>query len=433
LLASAATAEPPNVLFIIVDDLNCDIACYGKPEVNTPAIDALAQAGVRFAAAYAQAPTCNASRASLLSGRYPTATLVFDNETDYRDALPDAVTLPRRLREHGYATARAGKIEHRGFEDHEAWALGAEPPRAKPRRRARRRDPSANDYWRMSDGGKGEAQPDYRAADTAISLLHQLRDERFFLAVGFGSPHPAFIAPRSFFEAHPYRDIRLPADFAEEPPQAAIWFRPNRGIFVGRKAWPIEAQRMISGYRAATSFADAQVGRVIAALETLGLRDETVVVFLSDHGFHLGEKGLWSKDTLFEHATRVPLIFSWPGELPQGRVSHRTVELVDLYPTLLELTDAPASTPLDGQSFEPLLRAPEKAWPHPARSWLRRGSTFGATVRTDRHRYTEWSGAVHGRELYDHAEDGAESHNLAESAEHETIMDSLRALMLDPT
>ena len=419
------------MLFVLIDDLNCDIACYGKPEVRTPAIDALATRGVRFAAAYAQGPTCNTSRASLLTGRYPTATGVFDNETDYRDALPDAVTLPRRLRESGYVTARAGKIEHRGFEDRGAWALGAPAPVGGRTRRPRRRDPGLNDYWRMSDAGNGETQPDYRTADTAISMLHQLQDEKFFLAVGFARPHPPFVAPRSFFEAHPYREVSLPADFADEPEKSALWFRPNRGIFVDRKASQIDAQRMISGYRAASAFTDTQVGRVLGALEALGLRESTIVVLVSDHGFHLGEKGLWSKDTLFERATRVPLIVSWPGELPEGRVSERTVELVDLYPTLLALTDVAATTALDGQSIDSLLRRPDTAWPHPARSWLRRGQTLGATVRTERYRYTEWSGAVDGQELYDHLTDPSESENLAGSPEHGGVADSLRALLLD--
>lgn len=422
--AGPAAAGPPNLLLVVVDDLNCDVSCYGHPSAKTPNLDALAAAGVRFERAYAQVPSCNGSRTSFLTGRYPTATGVFDNTTSRLDALPDSVTLARHFRSHGYATARAGKIAHRGFGDADAWTFGeAEKPR---RRRRRRAEQAARSTDRWAIEGGAEHMPDYRTAERAGRLLFKLRGAPFLLAVGL-STHAPFSAPIEYFSMHPWQQVELPGDFAETPPKSGPAFRPNLGLFFRRNASAVEARQMIAAYRAETSFVDAQLGRILDALDRLGLRDDTLVVVFSDHGFHLGEKGLWAKSTLFERATRVPLVVSGPG-VAVG-VSPRTVELVDLYPTLVELAGLPTPGVLDGQSLVPLLKDPSAAWNHPARSWLRRGEVLGSSVRTERYRYTQWSGLPGAAELYDHAQDPGEDRNLAAQAEQQERIAELRALL----
>ncbi|MBW2271031.1 MAG: sulfatase [Deltaproteobacteria bacterium] len=422
----------PNVLLVLVDDLNCDIACYGAQNVKTPHIDALAGRGVRFANAYAQATACNPSRASLLTGRNPTATRVLDNRTSYREALPAAVTLARHFRNHGYVTAAAGKIAHRGFDDREAWARHgkfrllsrdrSESPRA---RRARRRQA---DRWAASGPGPGEGQRDYQVADHAIRLLNQIGKEPFFLAVGFDTTHPPLVSPRSYHDLYERQEVELPADFSVLPRGDRPAFRENTGLFQARRGSPEAARSATKAYWAATSFVDAQLGRLLEELDHLALRESTVVVFASDHGFHLGEKGLWGKSTLFERGLRVPLVIAGPG-IAADTACTRPVQLVDLYPTLVDLANLPQPGPLDGRSLKPLLVEPGSVWPHAARSWLQRGDVFGATLRTEHHRYTEWDEGAAGRELYDHRSDSDEARNLADDPSQAAVVARLSAAL----
>lgn len=426
--ATPASAAKPNFLFIVVDDLNCDVACYGHPRAKTPHLDAVAAAGVRFERAYTQVPSCNGSRASFLTGRYPTATGVFDNETSHLDALPDAVTLPRHFRNQGYRTARVGKIAHARFQEQEAWSLGAAesltpPGPPGPRKKSKNRK---TDLWAISWGGADRLW-DRRVSDRAIEMLRELRGEPFLLAVGFSSPHPPLLAPREYFAKHPSHSIKLPDDFAATPPQGGPAFRPNRGLFFRRSANHKQARQMIAAYRAATSFFDAELGRVIGELDRLELREQTVVIVVSDHGFHLGEKGLWAKSTLFEPALRVPLVVAGPG-IATG-ASPRTVELVDLYPTMVELSGIAAPAVLDGQSLVPLLKDPSAAWSRPARSWLRRKQVLGSSVRTERYRYTRWADDAGPEELYDHETDPHERWNLAAEPEQRDRIAQLRGLL----
>jgi uncharacterized sulfatase len=417
---------------VIVDDLNCDIACYGRPEVSTPHIDSLAAQGVRFVNAYAQATACNPSRASLITGRDPGATRVFDNRTNYRDALVEAVTLARHFRNHGYVTAAVGKIAHRGYDDREAWERHGKfglPPgdhtESAAERKARRKQV---DRWAVSGPGPGEGQRDFQVADEAIRLLGELREQRFFLAVGFDTTHPPLVSPRRYYDPYRKQNVELASDFAPLPANGTLASRENPGLFYARPASRKQAREMTKAYRAATSFVDAQLGRVLAELDRLELRESTIIVFTSDHGFHLGEKGLWGKGTLFERGLRVPLVIAAPGAAA-GTACSRPVQLVDLYPTLNELARLPRPGPLDGRSLAPLLADPETAWPHPARSWVQRGEVFGASLRTERYRYTEWDEGAAGSELYDHLTDAGETRNLADDPSQAALVARLGALL----
>jgi uncharacterized sulfatase len=430
---SAAPAMPRNVLFIAVDDLNTHVGCYGAP-VRTPNIDRLARQGVRFDRAYCQYPLCNPSRTSLLTGRRPPHTGVVENVTWFRDKLPDVVTLPQLFRHNGYRTMASGKIFHGGLNDDKAWDIGATPlARQTPRtgKAKQEREKHADRYLALD--GDGRDEPDPRNTDRAIELLQQKHDKPFFLAYGLARPHVPFLAPRKFFDLYDPSKIRLPADFAADPDTAAPASRPNFDIFIRRPASEDEARRMIGGYYASISFMDAQLGRMLDALDKSGHRDNTTVVFFGDHGFHLGEKGMWSKMSLYEASTRVPLIVSAPGAGKPGQACGRTVELVDLYPTLADLCGLKTPPGIDGESLVPLLRDPGASWSNPAYSFIQRGAFKGASVRVERFRYTEWDGGAAGAELYDHQKDPGETRNLAADPQFAGERTWLKALLLRST
>lgn len=423
----------PNVLFVAVDDLNTRLGCYGNAMVRSPHIDQLAKRGVRFDRVYCQFPLCNPSRTSLLTGRYPTTTGVLDNLKYFRDQHPDFITLPQHFRAHGYVTARVGKIFHGGIDDAVAWVEGGEAGGT----RSGRTKTQQQDYRKTSDRweaveGEGEKLPDYRTASGAIELLEKYHDKPFFLAVGFVKPHSAPVAPRKYFDLYDPSKIPLPPDFAARPkalpeaPAAAIP-KTNGDLFIDRDAAPAEAREMIRAYYACISFIDAQLGRVLNKLDELHLAENTVIVFWGDHGYHLGEKGKWSKHgSLYEVATRVPLIIAIPRSSQAGKTSPRTVELVDLYPTLCELCGLPKPTGLEGDSLKPLVEDPTAAWTHPARTVL----PHGRTVRTERWRYTQWRGGSEGDELYDHTADPHELKNLARDPQYAAVVKELTPLLI---
>jgi uncharacterized sulfatase len=451
----------PNVLFIAVDDLNVRLGCYGF-DVKTPNIDALAAQSVRFERAYCQYPLCNPSRSSLLTGRYPERTRVMDNRQWFRLNMPEVTTLPGLFRVRGYVTSRVGKIFHAGLDDDQGWDEGGEPynlpaPRTPEQQAQRERNA---DRWEGA-AGDGENLADARTASRAIAFLEQPREKPFFLAVGFVKPHVPFVAPKKYFDLYDPARITLPPDFAPKPvaggpdlPPPAL--RPNFDLFIRREATEAQAREATVAYYAATSFMDAQVGRVLAALDRLGLRDNTIIIFFGDHGFHLGEKGMWSKQSLFEASTRVPLLIAapmvaqafqpaqdrqanpppaaalQPANAPATgllRTCGRTVELLDLYPTLAELCALPVPAGLAGKSLVPLLKDPSAAWDRPARTVLRRGQVLGRSLRTERYRYTEWNGGRQGVELYDHESDPHEQSNLARDPKLAKTVAELKRLL----
>jgi arylsulfatase A-like enzyme len=422
---SLRAADRLNVLFLMSDDLRPELGCYGHPHVKTPNIDALAAAGVRFERAYVQFPLCNPSRSSLLTGRYPTTTGVLDNRTWFGGLHPDFVSLPRHFKDNGYVTLRSGKIFHGGIDDADAWTAGGEKRSFEGDRQPDRPRPN---YPQTSDRevrleGDGESHGDYKAADRAIEFLRAHRDEPFFLACGFTKPHSAPTAPEKFFDMYDPATVPLPVDFEPRPtvpegfPKASVPAR-NGDLFINRDASRQAAQEMIRAYWASLTWMDWNLGRVMAELDRLGLRDNTVIAFWGDHGYHLGEKGKWSKHgSLFEIGTRVPLIIIAPGAKGNGRACPRIVESVDIYPTLVELCGLPQPAGLQGDSLAPLLADPQAEWDKPAFSVSGNNNRLaGVAMRTERYRYVEYDGPNGGAMLFDETADPHETKNLAEEA-----------------
>jgi iduronate 2-sulfatase len=418
-----------NVLFFAVDDLNNHCGTYGRP-VKTPNIDGLAKSGVRFDRAYCQYPLCNPSRTSLLTGMRPPRTHVTGNVTWFREALPDVVTLPQHFRDNGYYTAMSGKIFHDGLNDDKGWVDGGTPLQKRAPRPQAEYAKSA-DRWQVVDSE--ETQPDYRIASEAIEHLEKRpQDKPFFIACGFHKPHVPFLAPKKYFDLYDPANIQLPKDFAGTPTGTGPAYRANFDLFVNREATVPLAHEAIRAYYACASFTDAQMGRVLDTLDRLKLRDNTVIVLVADHGWHLGEKGMWAKLTLFEPSTRVPLIISAP-KMSAGKGCARTVESLDIYPTLADLCGLKAPAVLEGKSLRSLLENPSAQWDKPAYSFIKRGpapsAASGATVRTERFRYTEWDEGRTGVELYDYDKDPTESHNLAPDAAQAPTVKKLKELL----
>ncbi len=426
--SAKASTDKPNVLFIIVDDLTTTLGCYGNPHVRTPGMDALAARGVRFDHAYTQFALCNPSRCSFLTGCYPEKTGVMDLTTSLREALPEAVTLPQHFMNHGYVTGRVGKVFHVPdpktkldveigavlHKDNEILteAKTANDPDDKPRAKAK-----GEGYNRTYAASSRPAADftDYQIADDAIATLDQFQAKPFFLAVGFIRPHTPFVAPKSFFEAIDKGQLTLPPFYregGEDPahlPKASL--RPNNNVFRYTAPTRDEARDALQAYLASTSFVDSQVARVLARLDDLKLAENTIVVLTGDHGYQLGEHGLWAKQTLFEGANHVPLLIAAPGVKPGARSG--LAEQVDIYPTLCDLAGLPKPGHLQGRSLKPMLEDAEAKGRQFAISTMIATHTkqTGHTVRTDAFRYIVWEG---GEELlYDLRTDPDELHNLA--------------------
>lgn len=439
-----ADPKRPNVLFIAVDDLAASLGCYGDPLARTPHIDRLAARGVRFDRAYNQIPLCNPSRASLMTGLRPDQIKVYDLDRHFREEVPDVTTLSQHFLNNGYATSRVGKIYHYnvpasigtdGFDDAPSWQKRINPKgrdkidealvfNAEPHRKI-----SGALSWLAADG-TDEEQTDGMIATEAINLLEEHKDEPFFIAAGFFRPHTPYVAPRKYFDLYPLQKMHLP--YAPEDDRADIptaAFAHNNPV----PNYSLEEQtclKALRAYYACVSFVDAQVGRILKSLDELGLAKNTIIVFWSDHGYHLGEhQGIWQKRTLFEEGARAPLIICDPRARGNGQSSARIVEFVDLYPTLVELAGLPQPTTqqLAGRSLVPLLEDPLANWDgeaitqilRPADSRLKK-MTMGCSIRTARWRYTEWAEGKAGKELYDHASDPNEFHNLAKDPDQQS-------------
>jgi len=444
-----------NVLFLIADDLRPELGCYGNLIIKTPNIDALAARGTQFNRAYAQFPLCNPSRSSMLNGRYPTQTGVMDNNTYFRAKHPDFVTLPQYFLKNGYATLRTGKIFHGGIDDQVSWTEGGEPvdpnivnraaspvatgqgarevgdeePTPQTNRPARA---SASDRIVVLEGD-GEAHGDYKIATRAIEFLNKYKDKPFFLAVGFNKPHSPPTAPKKLFDLYDVNKIPLPVDFRTSP-QAPEGFpdvsipRRNADLFIGRESTPAEAREMIRAYYASTSFMDAQVGRVIDELDRLKLRDNTIIVFWGDHGYHLGEKGKWSKAySLWDVGLRVPLIIAVPGQKPEQ--SSRVVQLLDLYRTLADLAGLPQPKEIEGRSLAALTRNPKSNWNYPSFAVVQFQGKFGTSVSTERWHYVEWDQDRAGSMLLDLLNDPRELKNLVSDPSRASTVQEMKRLL----
>ncbi len=442
--SNSSAKKQLNVLFIAVDDMNNDLGCYGHELVKSPNIDRLARQGVKFDRAYCQFPLCSPSRSSLMTGLRPDTTRVFDLQYRFRQGLPDVVTLSQCFMRNDYYTARVGKIYHygnpgdigtSGLDDPASWQEFFNP--AGRDKTTLERD--IINYSKTGLGssmslladktGKDEEHTDGKVATQAIELLEKHKDKPFFLAVGFYKPHCPYVAPVKYFNLYRYDDILLPkiADgFRDTVPAPAL---------SSTHPWPYmgvtndQARECKQAYYAAISFVDAQIGRVLDSVERLGLRDNTIIVFWSDHGYQLGEHGLWMKQSCFEESCRVPLIISAPGMKTAGKASARTVELIDLYPTLADLAGIAPPKDLPGASLRTLLDDPAADWKRPAFSQVQRGGFPGHSVRTERWRYTEWARGEKGSQLYDHDADPQELHNLAAEPQQAAVITEMKALL----
>ncbi len=434
-----------NVLFIAVDDMNNDLGCYGNKQVKSPGIDRLATWGIAFTHAYNQFPLCSPSRSSLLTGLRPDSTRVFDLHYHFRQGLPDVVTLPQMFKNNGYYVARVGKIFHygnpgdigtNGLDDKVSWterfnpagidktALEIDVINFTPKRGLG----SSMAYY-DDPHGKDVEHTDGKVATIAIDLLKKHKNEPFFIAAGFYKPHCPWITPKKYFDLYDINKIKVPvvteSDYEAYPPLALASTRPWPDFGVTRD----QARQSKLAYFAAISFVDAQIGRILDAVDSMGLRKNTIIVFWSDHGYHLGEHGLWFKRSLFEEAGKCPLIFSYPGMKTAGRKCNRLVELVDIFPTLGDLTGLQLPDNIQGYSLTPLLKDPRAAWPHPAYTQVQRGKIPGHSIRTEKWRYNEWDYGKKGVELYDEINDPHEWHNLASNPEYAGVVKKLSALL----
>jgi arylsulfatase A-like enzyme len=471
-----------NVLFLMSDDMRPELSCYGNPINPTPNVAALAKAGIMFERGYCQYPLCNPSRTSMLTGHQVINTGVSDNTAGsfFWTKHPDWVSLPKYFKQHGYVTARTGKIFH--FDDGPAWseggqAGGADPseafdipipnpaanvygqaaPAASAPAAASASDaaPDVNEIMRYnrqvsasagktkagySDQivmleGDGQGHGDYNTADRAIEYLQKYKDQPFFIGCGFVKPHSPPTAPKKYFDMLPIEKIQLPVDFAPSRTVPAGFpegcLRPkNADLFIGRDATPEQAKQVIQAYYASVAWTDWNIGRVIAELDRLGLREKTIICFVADHGYQLGEKGKWSKaGSLWEEGARVPYILAHPKVKGNGQVCQRIVEELNIYPTLLELCDLPKADGQEGRSMVSLLDNPKAEWDRPAYTvWRESGDSLtGIGVRVERWRYADY--VLGGPMLLDMENDPHQLKNLAHDPRYAEVTQKMADLV----
>jgi arylsulfatase A-like enzyme len=471
--AAAAPVKPGapkyNVLFIMSDDMRPELSLYGNPLVAAPNLAALAKQGVLFERGFCQYPLCCPSRSSMLTGRQPINTGVLGNRTWFGDVHPEFVSLPKYFKQQGYVTARTGKIFHGGIDDTEAWTVGGEarslagtgagdsdaassapaPKTGAPETDIAKHNLAAASNvvngQRLTAGqysdreivleGNGEGHGDYACADRAIAYLQQYKDQPFFIGCGFVKPHSPPTAPQKFYDQIDMTKLQLPVDFAarrtlpEGFPEGCL--RPhNADLFIGRDATVEEAKKVTQAYLASIAWVDWNIGRVLAELDRLGLREKTIVCFLADHGYQLGEKGKWSKaGSLWEEGARVPMIISAPQAKGNGQTSTRIVQSLNFYPTLVELCGLPMPAGQEGTSMVPLLNDPKATWDHPAYTvWSEDGKTLtGIGVRVEGWRYADY--VLGGPMLLDMTNDPHQLKNLVHDPKHADIAAKMAALV----
>lgn len=444
--------EKYNVLFIAADDMNNDLGAFGVSQVKTPNLERLAAMGVRFDRAYCQQPLCGPSRASVMTGLRPDTLDMHSLEHELRQKNPDVVTLGQLFRNNGYFSARAGKIYHYGnptmigtdgHDDPETWDKRFNPVgidkmqeeniiRYGPNPTPRKHELGISMAW-WDPVSRDEEHTDGMVAEKIIELIGEKKDEPFFLAAGFFNPHCPYVAPRRYFDLYPLEEITMPdldgakADLEDVPPMAVMRDTQHWPYYFDQVSVE-EARRCKQAYYACNSFVDALLGKLLDALEQNDLLEKTIIVFWSDHGYFLGEKGLWYKRKAFERSAKMPMIIAAPG-LTKGRVSTKPVELLDLYPTLADLCGLIPPENLEGASLRPLLENPDTAtWVKPAvtQVWHNRKS-WGYSLRNERWRYTEWLEGEAGIELYDHENDPGETRNLANDPSKADFIQELSA------
>ena len=468
--ASVDAADRPNILFIAVDDMRPELGCYGNKIVKTPNIDRIAARGMVFNHAYCQQAVCSPSRTAIMTGLRPDVTKVWDLETHFRAAQPDCVTLPQHFKANGYHCSALSKVYHSGFEDGRSW----NEPHWYPKGRAVDTDlvdytkqivtrhevnveefaaPSADGPERKNGKGakKGPAfevspkaddeLPDGATAAEAVKRIAALKSksEPFFLAVGFLKPHLPFVAPKKYWDLYDPNTIPLPT-IDHLPAGAPEFAGHNNSELHAYPGVPKEnpipvdfAKQLRHGYYACISYTDAQIGRLLNALDREGLADNTIIVLWGDHGWQLGDHGLWHKHTNFEIAARAPLLISVPKAKTAGRPCNAPVEFVDVYPTLADLCSLPKMNGLTGKSLRPYLENAAAPMQKVAISQYPRsspeGAVMGYSIRDERWRCTFWrelnGPKIVATELYDEQNDPAETVSVHAKPENQSIIDSL--------
>ncbi|QDV22558.1 sulfatase [Aureliella helgolandensis] len=441
-----ARAEKPNVLFLIADDLNTALSGFGHKQCKTPNLDRLAHHGVKFENMHCQYPVCGASRASIMSGLYPYSNLTLGNEGTLRGSMPDVVTLPQTFRNNGYYAGRVSKIYHMGIpfeiiagtaesDDPFSWdeAINITAPEQNAAGELTNWSPKNNGSQTfagvIASGGDGE-HADGMAADRAIEILDKVKDKPFFLAVGFVRPHVPLVAPKKYFDKYNRAEMVapvVPENDLDDVPGIIRDYKRNSTTY---GVTPELHQGLLQAYYASVSYMDAQVGRVLDALQEKGLANNTIVVFTSDHGYLLGHHHKYQKQHLFEEATRVPFIISVPWLTDQhGRGTTKITELVDLYPTLAELAGLAAPDSLQGISLQPLLADTESpSWKKEQAFTISRSG--GESIRTADWRFTQWGFGEKGLELYDLKRDPDEFTNQAGNPEYATVVNMLQTQLI---
>ena len=417
-----------NVLFIIVDDLRPLLGCYGHSEMHTPNIDRIAEQGTLFNRAYCQYPLCSPSRTSMITGLRPETTNVLNNSADFRKKLPDVVTLPQHFKEHGYYTQSVGRVFHLPTlqDDENSWSVPSWRPVWRPF------NIQTTPSWQALDVEDDELR-DGETAKRAVQVLEAIKEQQFFLTVGFYKPHLPWKAPRKYFDLYSTQAFDLPTSSTppKDAPARALtnWsaIRAYEDLPSGREPLSdAKTLELIRAYAAVTSYVDAQIGRVLNQLDTLGLTENTVIVFCGDHGHHLGEHGIWGKQTLFEVSLRSPLIVSVPGQTHPKAKTNALAELVDIYPTLCGACQLPIPQQLEGTSLMPVIEQPTRPWKTAAFSQFGGTAHGGVSIRTERYRYTErGENARYGRELYDYDADPNETVNIANFPENAELVTHL--------
>ena len=432
--ATGYAGKKPNVLLLSIDDLNDWVSCMdGHPQARTPNIDRLAKMGTLFSNAHCQSPVCNPSRASLMTGRHPHTSGVYFLGPDLKSAplLKDLDTLPERFQKNGYQTLAAGKLFHRAdgrFFEKYGGSFGGFGPRPKKKIS----QPHGHPLW---DWGafpdKDEDMPDFKIASWAVEKLKSLPAESekpFFMGVGFYRPHVPMFAPKKWFDLFPRYQIQLPKVLADDRKDLSPYAiaLTNEKHVSPEHSWVVEAgqwEHAVQSYFASIAFADHCLGMVLDALEASPHKDNTILCLFADHGFHLGEKQRWAKRTIWDDGVRVPLIFSAPG-FKAGQTSTKPAQLLDIFPTLLELSGLPKDCGQEGNSLVPLMKDPDGAWPHAAISSFGKGN-YG--IRTEHFRYIRYLDG--SEELYDHRKDPHEWHNLAKKKGMSDKLEELRQFL----
>ncbi len=423
-----------NVLFIISDDLTKTLGCYGHSTVKTPNIDKLASMGIRFDNAYCNYAVCNPSRSSFLTGLKPETTTILDNRKPLQSILGDRVTLPALFKQNGYYTMSLGKIFHSEQEKHndfKAWDEIYSFESTDLGKAGESRNMTDGELkwcrWRAAEGDD-EDQRDGQAAQKAAEFIKSKHSKPFFLAVGLHKPHDPFVAPKKYFDMYPLEEC-VPHVLPDG------WKPPYEHTLPGatkifNKFTEQDKREFLRSYYACSSFMDAQVGKLIDALEDSDQLNNTLIVFFGDHGYHLGEHNWWNKVTIYEQGTNAPFIVAGPSAGKKGVGSAAMFEFIDIYPTLADLLDLKyVPDYLEGKSFADVVKDPSKSFRSEVRAIIKRGEMLGRTVKNSKWRYTEWDNGKRGRELYDQVNDPIEYNNLAVDPKFADIVEQMREIL----